>query len=56
MATAQHFVWNPDRPNRIEGVRIWAGKNFLFVPYRDVTKVCNMMIDALEEHQQKETP
>lgn len=53
MATAQHYVWNPDRPNRTEGVRIWAGTNFLFIPYRDVVKVATMMVDEYEQNKDK---
>ena len=48
MTTIQPYTWNPDKPNAQEGIRIFHGKGFLFLPWHEVITTADKMVDAYE--------
>lgn len=51
----QPATWDPDTSTEQHGVKVFLGRGFLFIPWDRITAVTDSMIDALEQHETRET-
>lgn len=57
MSTVRPIIWNPDQPQRrAEGVQLFGdSKTHCFLKWESIPRVANILIDALERHEQETT-
>lgn len=48
MTNVQPYTWDRNKPGARNGIRIFYGNGFLFLPWDEVIDTANKMVDAYE--------